>query len=151
MRKGKVYLQLVLQCVDRVLNALKEVRAKAGAARAVHRIPRFDEPGKVAEFCSARSEQIGQDLGLQRHSVPLVLGGLKGLGEHGRSHRPFLLILCKSNQLAALLWRDNTPGWRLDGGGAGPGQIRADKIPRDLLLALPDHLGGRVRGSGFVL
>ena len=118
MRKGKIYLQLVLQCMDRVLDAFQEVRAEAGAARAIHRVPRLDEPGKVAEFCSARSEQIGQDLGLQRHPVTLPLGGLKSCSQHGRSHWPLLLILSKSNQLAALLRGENTPGWRLDGCGA---------------------------------
>ena len=137
--------------MDRVLNALQKVHAQAGAARNVNRVPGLDKPGKVAEFCSAWGEQVGQDLGPQRHSAALVFGGFKGLGEHGRSHRPFLLVLCKSNQLAALLWRENTPGWRLGGCRAGPGRVFAGNVSHALLLALPDYRGGGLRGSGFVL
>ena len=65
----------------RILNALQELHAQAGVARAVHRIPGLDKPGKVAEFCSARSEQIWQDLGPQGDSAAFLLGWLKGLGK----------------------------------------------------------------------
>ena len=39
MRRERIYLQLVLQRMDRVFNAFQEVCAEAGAARAVHRVP----------------------------------------------------------------------------------------------------------------
>ena len=39
MRRERIYLQLVLQRMDRVFNTLQEVCAEAGAARAVHRVP----------------------------------------------------------------------------------------------------------------
>ena len=81
MRLGKVYLKLILQRVDRVLKALEDVHTQAGAARTVHRVPGLDEPAKLAEFSSARSEQIRQNLGVERHSVAFLLWWLKGLGE----------------------------------------------------------------------
>ena len=81
MRMKKVYLQLFLQRVDRVLDALEDLPAQAGTLGTVHRVPGLDEPAKVAEFSSARSEQIRQNLGIKRHSVTLLLWGLKGLGK----------------------------------------------------------------------
>ena len=60
--------------MDRVLKALQEVHAQAAAARAVHRVLRLDEPAKIAEFGSARSQQIRQNLGMQGHSAALLLG-----------------------------------------------------------------------------
>ena len=141
MRMEKVYLQLVLQRADRILNALQEVHAQARAAGAVHRVPGLDEPGKIAEFSSARGEQIRQDLGVQGHPATIPLGCLRDLGERRGGRLAFLLILGKSDQLTALLGGGDAPWRRLGNRVARLGRLLPGKIPEVFLLALPQHLG----------
>ena len=51
----KIYLELLLKLVDRVLQALQNVQAQAGALRAIRLVPSLDEPSQVAELGTARS------------------------------------------------------------------------------------------------
>ena len=54
------YLQLLLQLADRVLDALKNIPAQAGAIWAVHIIPGLHEPGHLTDFGAARCAQLWQ-------------------------------------------------------------------------------------------
>ena len=50
----KIYLELLLKLVDRVLQALQNVQAQARALRAVLLVPGLDEPSQVAELRATR-------------------------------------------------------------------------------------------------
>ena len=50
----KIYLELLLKLIDRVLQALQDIQAQAGALWAIHLVPGLDKPRQIAELGTTR-------------------------------------------------------------------------------------------------